>query len=248
MSGLLLILFGKAKKLSNYLARFDKTYICEMQLHEKVEEEKLRKVLSMFIGKIYQKPPLRSAVKKVPRIRRIYELELLDIKERNVLMKVRCEAGTYIRKLCFDIGEILGCGAHMTELRRIAIGFLDEEYKYIATLHELFGAYRIWKETGDEYHLRYYLRPIEELLFHIPKIFIKDSALFSVTHGSFVAEPAIVAVTSDVKRNEYVGVYSLNNELIAIGKSLMDASELIKREKGIVAKIDKVLKVFEKQD
>lgn len=230
------------------LARFDKTYICEMQLHEEVEEEKLRNVINLFVGKIYQKPPLRSAVKKVPRIRKIYSIDILDIVGRNVLMQVRCEAGTYVRKLCFDIGEVLGSGAHMTELRRIAIGFLDENYEYIATMHELFGAYRLWKNKNEDFYLRYYLRPIEELLFFLPKIFVKDTALFSITHGSFVAAPAIVAVTSDLKKNQNVGIYNLNNELIAIGKSEMDAKEAIEKEKGVVVKIDKVLKVYEKKE
>ncbi len=217
-----------------------------MQLHGDVEEKKLVEVIKLFEGKIYQKPPLRSAVKKVPRIRRIYSIEILDIVKRNVLMKIKCEAGTYIRKLCFDIGELLGCGAHMTELRRIGIGFFDEDYKYLVTLHELFGAYRIWKDEKNDYYLRFFVRPLEELLFFIPKIFIKDSALFSVTHGSFVAIPAIVAVTSDLKPNQYVGIYSLNNELVAVGKSILDASEILKKEKGIAAKVDRVIKVFEK--
>ncbi len=217
-----------------------------MQLHGDVEEEKLRETIKLFEGKIYQKPPLRAAVKKVPRIRKIYSIEILDILGRNVLMKIRCEAGTYIRKLCFDIGELLGCGAHMTELRRIGIGFFEENYKYLATLHELFGAYRIWKYKGDDYYLRLFLRPVEELLFFLPKVFIKDSALFSVTHGSFVAMPAVVAVTSNLKPNQVVGIYSLNNELIAIGKSVISADEVLKKEKGLAVKIDKVLKIFEK--
>jgi len=219
-----------------------------MQLHDDVEEQKLREVIKMFIGKIYQKPPLRSAVKKVPRIRKIFSINILDIVGRKVLMEVRCEAGTYVRKLCFDIGEILGCGAHMTELRRTAIAFLNEDYEYLATMHELFGAYRYWKEKNDDRYLRFYLRPIEELLFFLPKIFIKDSALFSVTHGSFVAAPAIIGVTSDLKAKEFVGVYNLNNELIAIGKSEMNAKEAIEKEKGIVVKIDKVLRVYERDE
>jgi len=219
-----------------------------MQLHDDVEEQKLRETIKMFIGKIYQKPPLRSAVKKVPRIRKIFSINILDIVGRKVLMEVRCEAGTYVRKLCFDIGEILGCGAHMTELRRTAIAFLNEDYEYLATMHELFGAYRYWKEKNDDRYLRFYLRPIEELLFFLPKIFIKDSALFSVTHGSFVAAPAIIGVTSDLKAKEFVGVYNLNNELIAIGKSEMNAKEAIEKEKGIVVKIDKVLRVYERDE
>ncbi len=219
-----------------------------MQLHEEVSEERLKETIKLFVGKIYQKPPLRSAVKKAPRIRKIYSIDILDIKGRNVLMEVRCEAGTYVRKLCFDIGEVLGSGAHMTELRRTAIAFLKEDYEYLATLHELFGAYRYWKKYGDERYLRFYLRPIEELLFFLPKVFIKETALFSVTHGSFVAVPAIVGVTSDLKPKQLVGVYNLNNEIIALGRAEMDAKTAIESEKGIVLKIDKVLRVYEREE
>jgi H/ACA ribonucleoprotein complex subunit 4 len=98
-----------------------KEYICVMKLHADSNEEEIKRVLGEFEDEIYQRPPLRSSVKRQLRTRRIYFIDYMEYSGRNVLFKVGCEAGTYIRKLCFDIGEILGVGAHMQELRRTRI-------------------------------------------------------------------------------------------------------------------------------
>jgi len=241
VSGLLLILFGKTRKILHLISKLDKEYICLMQLHSDVDEKKLRETISMFVGKIYQKPPLRSAVKKQPRIREVYSIEILEILGRNVLMKVHVEAGTYIRKLCFDIGEILGSGAHMAELRRIKIGNYNENYKYVATLHELFGAYREWKINKDERYLRFYIRPLEELVFNLPRIYVKDTSIYSISHGSFVAAPAVLALTSDISKDSFVTICNVYNEVIAIGKSQVNLDEAISLKKGIIASVDTVL-------
>jgi H/ACA ribonucleoprotein complex subunit 4 len=241
VSGLLIILFGKTRKVSDLISKFDKEYICEMQLHDFVSESKIIEVFNKFIGDIYQKPPLRAAVKKSPRIRRIYSIEVLDIVKRNILFKAKVQAGTYIRKLCFDIGEILGCGAHMTELRRTKIGPFSEDDERVATLHELVGAYKEWKNNKNEKYLRAFTLPIEELLDFLPKIYIKDTAIFSITHGSYVAAPGVIAATNDLKMNSYVTINTERNEIIAIGISTVDLSKLQKMDKGMVAKIDKVI-------
>lgn len=241
MSGLLIILFGKTRKVSHLISNLDKTYICEMQLHNQVSEEEIRRVFAKFVGEIYQKPPVRAAVKKVPRIRKIFSLEILDIEGRNILFKAHVQAGTYIRKLCFDIGEILGCGAHMTELRRIKIGPFNEDSEKVVTLHELIGAYNLWKNNKDERYLREFTLPIEELVDFLPKIYVKDTAIFSITHGSYVAAPAVIAVTSDLKSKSFATINTEKNELIAIAKSLVDSNKIKDMERGIVAKVDKVI-------
>ena len=103
-----------------------KEYICVMKLHGDSNEGQIKQVLSEFEDEIYQRPPLRSSVKRQLRTRRIYYIDYIETDGRNVLFKVACEAGTYIRKLCFDIGEILGVGAHMQELRRTRSGSFTE--------------------------------------------------------------------------------------------------------------------------
>ena len=77
-----------------------KEYICLMHLHNEVKDKQIKKVLTQFTGIITQLPPIKSAVKKVERQREIYYVELLEIEDKDVLFKVGCEAGTYIRKLC----------------------------------------------------------------------------------------------------------------------------------------------------
>ncbi len=104
-----------------------------------VTQEMLEEVLPRFRGEILQVPPMYSALKvngqklydlarkgkevqRQPRPITIHELELLGIEEDGIHLRVRCSKGTYIRTLCKDIGEALGCGGCMAALRRISAG------------------------------------------------------------------------------------------------------------------------------
>jgi H/ACA ribonucleoprotein complex subunit 4 len=73
-------------------------------------------------------PPVKSRVKRQIRPRTIYSFELLEKDEKDVLFQVKCEGGTYIRKLIDDLGQELGVGAHMLELRRVSAGIFDESF------------------------------------------------------------------------------------------------------------------------
>ena len=92
--------------------------MCLMNLHKDANEDKIRKVMKEFIGINIQKPPVRSAVKRVERERTVYYLDVLEIDGKNVLFRVGCEAGTYIRTLAVQIGRKLGTGASMYQLVR----------------------------------------------------------------------------------------------------------------------------------
>ncbi len=118
VSGVLPLGLGEGTKALEVLLYGPKEYHALGRLHSMPSKEKLDEVLNQFTGEIYQKPPQRSSVLRRTRIRNIYELELLEQKDRLFLIRVLCEAGTYIRKLIYDIGEILGPGATMIELRR----------------------------------------------------------------------------------------------------------------------------------
>jgi len=100
VTGCLPVILKDATKLTHSLLKAGKEYICLMYIHKKVSQAKIQKAMKMFIGKITQLPPIKSAVKRQERQREIYYLEILEIKGQNVLFKVGCEAGTYIRKLC----------------------------------------------------------------------------------------------------------------------------------------------------
>ena len=102
-------------------------------------DEQLEKTLNAFRGEIMQVPPMYSALKvngqklcdlarkgktveRQPRPITIYELQLLERGENTLRLRVRCSKGTYIRTLCKDIGEALGCGGCMESLRRVSAG------------------------------------------------------------------------------------------------------------------------------
>jgi H/ACA ribonucleoprotein complex subunit 4 len=210
-----------------------------MQIHADVPEATVREVLSQFVGEIYQKPPLRASVKREPRIRLIYRLDVHEIQGRTVLFTCSCQAGTYIRKLCSDVGEILGCGAHMRELRRTRAGPLSEN-DGIVTLHELSAA-QSDLEAGDEAPLRKILRPMEIALTALPHIVIRDSAVDAVCHGAELALPGIVKLDSAIERNNFVAVFTLKGEGVALGRALMTSREMLDQEKGVALKTERVI-------
>jgi len=79
-----------------------------MQLHGDVSADELKAVASEFTGPIYQRPPVRSNVRRALRIRNVNSIEVLEVRDRLVLMKVESDPGTYMRKLCWDMGLVLG--------------------------------------------------------------------------------------------------------------------------------------------
>ncbi len=216
-----------------------KEYVCAMQVHADVPESRLREVLGEFAGEIYQKPPLRSSVKRETRKRFIYHLNVDEIDGRTVLFTCSCQAGTYIRKLCSDVGEVLGCGAHMRELRRTRAGPLRED-DGIVTLHELSVAQSDF-EAGNESHLRQVIRPMEIALTPLPHIVIRDSAVDAICHGAELALPGIVKLDSAIERNKQVTLFTLKGEAVALGRALMASREMLDQEKGVAVKTERVI-------
>src|SRR3989344_1720794 len=106
VTGVLPVALDRATRIVQTLLTAGKEYVAIMHLHKDVEEEKLRETINKyFVGKIQQIPPLKSSVKRQLRTRTIYHLGILEIEDKDVLFKVGCEAGTYIRKLIHDIGQ-----------------------------------------------------------------------------------------------------------------------------------------------
>jgi H/ACA ribonucleoprotein complex subunit 4 len=160
VSGVLPLGLGEATKALGVLLYGPKEYHALGRFHSLPSKEKLDQVLDMFRGEIFQKPPQRSSVLRQTRTRTIYELEVIEQKERLLLTRILCEAGTYIRKLYYDIGEILGPGATMVELRRTRV---DQFYESdgLVTLHELANAFALWEEKKDDAKLMKMIKPIE---------------------------------------------------------------------------------------
>lgn len=238
VTGVLPIALENATKALQILLLGGKEYVCLMHLHKKVEEDRIQRVCREFKGKIYQKPPVKSAVKRRLRVREIYEIKVLEIEEKDVLMKVSCEAGTYMRKLCHDIGLVLGVGANMEELRRIRVSNLDESISIY--LHDLKDAKVFWEE-GDESYIRSIIFPVEKCVEGIPKIWIQDSAIDAVCHGANLAIPGVVKLSSEIEKNDFVAIMSLKDELVAMGKAIKSSREIIKGKKGLAVDVSRVI-------
>ena len=228
----------KATRIVQSLLTSGKEYICLMKIHEEKEEKEIREIMNSFIGKIEQLPPVRSAVKRRIRTREIYYLEILEIEDRNVLFRVGCQAGTYIRKLCHDIGQKLETSAHMAQLIRTKAGPFREDTWH--SLQEIKDAYEFYKE-GDEKPLKKIILPIEKAIDHLPKIWITDSTVDAICHGAELAIPGIAKIHSKINKKDSVAIMTLKDELVATGIAELNSEEIIKKNKGIAAKTKKIL-------
>ncbi len=238
VTGVLAIALGRATRIVQTLLPAGKEYVCIMHIHKEIEERKIKKVFKAFTGKITQLPPIKSAVKRQERERNIYYMEILEIEGKDVLFKVGCQAGTYIRKLCSDMGKKLGTGAHMAELRRTKAGCFDEST--LCTLQDLADAYSYWEEDKNEKFIRKVIQPIENAVTHLPKIWVHDSAIESLCHGRDLAVPGISKLYNDINPGDLAAVLSLKNELIAIGEALMTSITMCDKNKGIAVRVNKV--------
>lgn len=237
VTGVLPIALGRATRVVQTLLTAGKEYVCLMHLHKKVDENSVRETLRGFVGKIEQLPPVKSSVKRQLRQRSIYYLEIMEIDGQDVLFRVGCQAGTYIRKLCHDIGQQLGCGAHMAELIRTKAGPFDDRGMF--TLQELTDAFYYCSKEGNDKYLRAVIKPCEAAVRHIPKVWVLDTTIDSLCHGADLAVPGISRVESGIKEDDTVAVLSLKGELICIGIARMDSRKMLGR-KGIAVKTEKV--------
>lgn len=240
VSGILPLGLGEATKALGVLLLGPKEYYGLGRLHSFPNKEKLDAVLNQFLGEIYQKPPQRSAVLRKTRTRTIYELELVEQKERLLLLRVLCEAGTYIRKLFYDIGEILGPGATMIELRRSRVHQFNESRKLV-TLHELADAYAQWEEKQDDSKLYKLILPIEFALTEIKSVVIRDSAVDALCHGAQLAIPGILQISPNLSKGDLVGVYTQKGEIVALAESLLSENEIKDATKGYAFTTNRII-------
>lgn len=239
VTGVLPVAVRDATRVVRSLLEAPKEYVCVLELQRRVPEDQVRKALERFRGPIYQTPPLKSAVKRQLRVRNVYDLQVYEIGDRKALFRVSCEAGTYIRKICSDVGLVLGSGGHMLDLRRTRTGPFGESDA--VTLHDVKDAWHFWKEGGDETELRRVVRPVEDLLAHLPRVVARDSAVDAVCHGAPLAAPGVVEVDSSMKAGDLAAVFSLKGEAVAVGRAGMDAPAAVEAKDGIVVKTERVV-------
>ncbi|MEJ2259338.1 MAG: RNA-guided pseudouridylation complex pseudouridine synthase subunit Cbf5 [Nitrosopumilaceae archaeon] len=240
VSGVLPLGLGEATKALGVLLYGPKEYHALGRIHSLPSKEKLNEVIHLFTGEIFQKPPQRSAVVRQTRTRTIHEFEVIEQKERLLLTRILCESGTYIRKLYYDMGEVLGPGATMIELRRTRVDQFRESDGLI-TLHELANAFSIWEEQKDETKLRKMIKPIEHALSEIKSAVVRDSAVDAMCHGAQLAIPGILQISPHLKKGDIVAIYTQKGEVVALAESTMSENEIKDATKGYAFETKRII-------
>lgn len=156
--------------------------------------ELIEPFLDHFRGDILQVPPMVSAIKKdgkklyelarqgitidrPPRPVTIYQLDLLKIEPLELTLRIRCSAGTYIRSIAFDLGELLGCGGHLASLRREQVGEFG-----------LNTAVPLDMLTPE--NIQTHLLPPERAVSHLPKLEVTAVEELDLLNGKLVVRQA----------------------------------------------------------
>jgi tRNA pseudouridine55 synthase len=201
---------------------------------EAVDEARAREVLARFTGEIEQIPPMHSAIKhkgkplyklahqgleveRKPRRVHIHELTLVSLNGNELAFRVHCSKGTYIRTLAEDIGEVLGCGAHLSALRRTGVGpFSIEDAVSLDQVRVLA------EEEGALEALDQFLLPVDQALAHWPAVQLTENSAYYIRQGQPVQVPQ--APTSG-----WVRLFTSGECFIGVGHILDDGRVAPKR-------------------
>jgi H/ACA ribonucleoprotein complex subunit 4 len=235
VTGVLPIALGRATRVVQALLTAGKEYVALMHLHDDIPQGKIYSVIKEFTGKIKQLPPVRSAVKRQLREREVYYIDVLEVEGRDVLFRMGCQAGTYVRKWCHDVGEKLGIGANMAELVRTKAGPFKAQT--MVSLQDVEDALWYLREEKNEKFIRHCIQPVENGVAHLPKIWVLDSAVESLCHGALLHIPGIVKLEADIEAEDVIALLTMKGELIALGKAKLGAEDLKAKNKGVAAKI-----------
>ncbi len=222
VTGVLPIALNRACKLTGFFLGEDKEYVGIMRIHEDVSLEKIEKIIKeKFLGKIIQKPPVKSRVKRQEREREVKKFELLEKNKKDILFHAEVQGGTYIRKLISDLGDYMKIGMHMLELRRIRAGIFEECNKNYPSvnLHDFVKAVEEYKK-GNEKSLRKILIPAEIVSEVYPFIEVKENEIQKLFTGKPILKEdlekfekfennKIISVFSGKK---FIGMYEVLNE------------------------------------
>ncbi len=232
VTGCLPMLLGDATRMAQVFDDSVKEYVAVLELHGPAPAD-FESVLDEFEGEIYQKPPKKSAVVRRLRSREIHALDALEVEDRRALLRIRCESGTYVRKLCHDLGLALGTGAHMGHLRRTTTGTFDD--RELASLHDLVDALA-WAEEGDTDPLREVVQPAERALVDLPSATIAESAAWEVAEGAPVYAPGLLDI-DDVFRGDLVACYTPDGAAVCLATLAGDPDA----DEGVVLDLERVL-------
>jgi H/ACA ribonucleoprotein complex subunit 4 len=190
VTGVLPVALSRSVKLTGFFIGEDKEYEGEMLIHQDIPLDEIKKkIKEKFLGKIMQKPPVRSNVKRQEREREIKNFEILGKKEKKLFFKAEVQGGTYIRKLVHDLGEALNIGAHMISLRRTRAGIFKE--KNSISIEEFEKAAEEYKK-GNENLLRKIILPAEIIAEAYPIVKIKEENLKKIFTGSPIHDKDLI--------------------------------------------------------
>lgn len=213
VTGVLPIALGRACKLTGTFLGHDKTYVGILHTHKEQNLENLKKIINeKFTGVITQIPPKKSRVKRVEREREIKKFEILEesMNKKDFLFIAEVQGGTYIRKLCSDLGEIIG-GAHMLELRRTRAGIFGEEQ--IISLYDFEKALAEYK-NGNSKNLEKMIIPAEKSIKEVMEtIQVDNSQLKKLLTGKPLFEKDILGERPTEEnfalfsKDKFIGLY-----------------------------------------
>ncbi|MFZ5352030.1 MAG: tRNA pseudouridine(55) synthase TruB [Bacillota bacterium] len=196
-----------------------------------IDEEAVKIAIKQFIGVIDQIPPIYSAIKyngkklyqyalegeevelKSRRVE-IFDIEIIDYTGQIIMIDVKCSKGTYIRSLCHDIGKVLGCGAHMSQLIRTESAPFNIEDSY--TLEEIDKACA----EGTQNSL---LKPVD-MIFNYPSAYIKESARSSVLNGNTLYEKGLLDEKINCDEGEMIKLYD-SSDFLGLGRIIYNSDE-----------------------
>ncbi|WP_321841168.1 tRNA pseudouridine(55) synthase TruB [Paraburkholderia bannensis] len=190
------------------------------------DEAAVREAMTRFLGEIVQVPPMYSALKRdgkplyeyaragqtVEREGRqvtILALEMIACALPDVTFRVTCTKGTYVRTLAEDIGETLGCGAHLVMLRRTGVGALTLDHA--VTLDALTAMDEPARDT--------WLQPVDALLSTFPRVTLDAESARRFTHGQRLPLNALVLERSECEAADRVRVYDEAGRLLGVAKA-----------------------------
>ena len=195
-----------------------------------ITEQEVRDALAGFQGEQQQIPPMYSAKKKngVPLYKlarngiiterkpvtlQIYSIDFLKKEDNQASFRVKCSAGTYIRTLCHDVGQVLGCGAHMSQLVREQVGQFDVQSSF--TIEEL-------SQAQDDGTLAQKLLETETVLNFLPEIKVTPDYVASISHGKPLTKVAVLETPDRFQPGMNLRVTGENGRIAAIVEPLVD--------------------------
>jgi len=237
VTGCLPVLTGTATRMAQVFDKSRKGYVAVLELHASAPAD-LESTLSAFEAPLYQKPPRKSAVSRRLRVREIHRLEALERENRRVLLDIECESGTYIRKLCHDLGLALGTGGHMGDLRRTKTDRFDDTT--LSTMEDLADGLAFWRENDDPELLRAVVSPAERALEGLPSLTVAPSAAREIAEGAPVYAPGVIDFDFDpagMDDGDLVACYTPDGAAVCLGYPVGDPDA----ETGLVVELERVL-------